>query len=235
MIKPILIERDSTNNPDNIHIESTGKMVLVHGSYIKKQFDIILIDTEAEIVEGDYIYYNGEIITFEGYNKIDSIWMESVNLKQKVIATTDKSLWRKKRIDSSTHQNEPLPQLSSQSIQILINYYNEHKELPEFVNVEYEKLYSYEAADEFDEVGYCGDRIKLNQQGEVDITIPEVKDIYETKEYKEACRSEWEEYDKEKLYTEEEVRRLCSQAWLVLCNNETCLEDFGKWFNSKKK
>jgi hypothetical protein len=138
-----------------------------------------LIDPNVEIKIGDYQYDYS-------LNEI------SINIGQgvsdaKIIATTDKALIYKCECCNGTGiiEGEPcrtciggdtgkLPQLSKQSIKLLIDYYNKNDKLPDEVEVEDEKLYSFEAADEFDEMGYCGNRIKLNPQGEVDITISEV-------------------------------------------------------------
>jgi len=39
----------------------------------------------------------------------------------------------------------------------------------------------------------------------------------------------------ERMYSEEEVRRIASRAFLIKSNNETILEDFDKWFKQYKK
>jgi hypothetical protein len=51
------------------------------------QLILISLDPDEKIEVGDKLYYNGEIIIFEGHDKIDSIWKETIKLKQKVIAT----------------------------------------------------------------------------------------------------------------------------------------------------
>ena len=42
-------------------------------------------------------------------------------------------------------------------------------------------------------------------------------------------------WQQERMYSEEEVRRIASKAFLVKPNNETILEDFDKWFEQFKK
>ena len=37
------------------------------------------------------------------------------------------------------------------------------------------------------------------------------------------------------IYTEEEVKRLCSKAWLKIPNTVDMLESFDKWFEQNKK
>jgi hypothetical protein len=38
-----------------------------------------------------------------------------------------------------------------------------------------------------------------------------------------------------KNYTEEEVKNLCSRAWLKIPNDPNILENFDKWFEQNKK
>ena len=42
-------------------------------------------------------------------------------------------------------------------------------------------------------------------------------------------------WQQERMYSEEEVRRIASRAFLIKSNNETILEDFDKWFEQFKK
>ena len=44
-----------------------------------------------------------------------------------------------------------------------------------------------------------------------------------------------QEPQQERMYSEEEVRRIASRAFLIKSNNETILEDFDKWFEQFKK
>lgn len=42
-------------------------------------------------------------------------------------------------------------------------------------------------------------------------------------------------YQSERMYGEEEVKRLCSKAWLKIPNTPNMLEEFDKWFEQFKK
>jgi hypothetical protein len=39
----------------------------------------------------------------------------------------------------------------------------------------------------------------------------------------------------ERMYSEEEVKRICSKAWLKTPNTPNMLEEFDKWFEQVKK
>jgi hypothetical protein len=39
----------------------------------------------------------------------------------------------------------------------------------------------------------------------------------------------------ERMYSEEEVKRICSKAWLKTPNTPNMLEEFDKWFEQFKK
>lgn len=149
---------------------SSGKLIIG----LTSQKDIVqhfyLIDTEAEIKEGDWVYYPNNF-----QNKVLQVSNASISRKwYKIICSTDKSI--------------KLPQLSKQSIQLLIDYYNSNGKMPDEVEVE-----MIENPEDFGcDPAYFGEPshiIKLNPQGEVDITIPE-----------------------EKMYSKEEVRKLLQLA-----------------------
>jgi hypothetical protein len=42
-------------------------------------------------------------------------------------------------------------------------------------------------------------------------------------------------WQQERMYSEEEVKRICSKAWLKTPNTPNMLEEFDKWFEQFKK
>lgn len=209
MIKPILVPTGETNSPMVIEMckkqlsdLDVGQLAytprLMHSKEYFDCYDIILIDTKAKIVESEW-FVNEQI-----YNGI-AIWQHN----GKIAPNSNP-----RKIISSTNEDLRLPQLSEQSIQLLINYYNEHKCMPESVNVEeyfdikapiieeYEG-FIVQAQDERDleskitKIAFgqvkgfltthnCPKRISFNPQGTVDLTIPENEEkLYTAKDMNE--------------------------------------------------
>lgn len=189
-LKPVLTE---TTNSNIVKIlEDTISFTTTPNILGGKYFDIILVDPEAEIVEGDYIL-NPEENIIEIYAKN----------KQNI----SKYIYYK--ITCGTNVPNCLNKLSEQSIKLLIDYYNEHKCMPEWIEIDYTPYY------ETNMVKSIEGAIKLNQQGKVDITITEVK---------------------EKLYTEEEVLFIIDEydeaKWG--CSARKGIIEITKWFNQNK-
>ena len=69
------------------------------------------------------------IKTYTDFNEVNggSLILTSSKCSNKVIATTDTELYSKQRIDGSTHINEPVPNLTMEFTNDLINHYNEYK------------------------------------------------------------------------------------------------------------
>ena len=56
-----------------------------------------------------------------------------------------------------------------------------------------------------------------------------------TQEIWEQGVREGAKWQQERLYSEEEVKRICSKAWLKTPNTPNMLEEFDKWFEQVKK
>ncbi len=207
----IIIIADKNGIIINTRIEPNGKG------------HIYLTDPNAEIKEGDWIIYNGNLIQAnnpEGVKLMNTRGHKVNELSTKIICSTDKSLGLKEgkcihcdgegKLPNSSKRSgfencsnpdckdgvesiQNVPQLSSESINYLIDYYNKNGVMPDEVEVE-----SIEFPKTFERSsGYAGFRcnscnkwsydkkdvdkqcscktIKLNPQGTVDITIPEEK------------------------------------------------------------
>jgi hypothetical protein len=258
MIKPILIPADKMSEIGSIGgsalllIDTTKEEKIVEGVPRIDFFDIILIDTEAEIVEGCIVYESDTKNTYK-YNQCGVS-----DLDFKVISATD--------------SGGELPLLSGASIKLLFNYYNEFGCMPESVDVkeEEEDCKCKKSKDNPRVVSkktmtclQCNKSIlktiKLNRQGEVEITIPKVeetnldielkaygipkkvwKESQQIAEYHDKCME-----SEEKLYTEEEVRELCIKSLSMGFDLNNCpyprLDDktgkeyWEEWFNKNKK
>lgn len=138
MIKPILISNNNSS-PSKVSVWKhckTNQLSLWEGWFSMDKnwygYDIILIDTETEIAEGD-LYL------------VDDI---NIHICEKIVSKTiysTKGLGINKndnchKIISSTNKSHNLPQLSPQPIKLLINYYNGHKCMPESVEIELEDV-----------------------------------------------------------------------------------------------
>jgi hypothetical protein len=188
MIKPILIESTHDNWPTILqyHICFPGQEKLgYYDNPIKTPthpFDIILIDTEAKIVKSPCLAINKNLDTIY---ELRDLFIEQYNPNDDWI-----------KIITSTNASHNLPQLSPQSIQLIINYYNKYKCMPESVEVEKEsnwyvhtpsgKYWDDEPTKmkKYPNKGDFTGKFKLNQQGEVDVIIPEVEEKEEAKHQK---------------------------------------------------
>jgi hypothetical protein len=183
-----------------------------HGDKVKYH-NIYLVDTEAEVKEGDWFIKDGivcqcnETIQNElGCIPDNEIYCNTQTYFDKrncikITATTNSSL--RSLFEGQEVLEEPYP-LSEQSIKLLVDYYNDNGTMPDEIEVE-EKFggtafvqTSKPATDKerlrgcYDDgsqiLGYYEDLtagIKLNSKGEVDITIPEEK-MYSKEEV--ACK-----------------------------------------------
>lgn len=201
MIKPILIladEYDYTLIKDvSDEPKTTGKLYLPrpHGSMVE-YYDIILIDTEAEIVDGDLVY---------GWDKI-IVWNSQ---EQGTISPTGYY-----KIVSSTNKEHNPSQLSHQSIQIFIKFYNEFKCMPNSIRI---KTIDTTRCAKCKQLMYhwrceCGEsynntvqkEIQLIQQGEIDIL----------------------KVDKYLQFLEERLRLACSGSSSIAYS--LCIEEYKK-------
>jgi hypothetical protein len=121
----------------------------------------IYLTSNTEIKEGDFYYSNKQICKAE---RVES--QLPYHECSKIICSTDKSLV--KNISRPLGVIQELPQLSFQSIQLLIDYYNKNSKMPDEVEVEID----YQIFDD-DIFADQTHKIKLNPQGTVDITILE--------------------------------------------------------------
>ena len=155
-----------------------------------KSFHLYLIDPNAEIKEGSYYISNQAIRKCVRIS--DSKNYPYIHLNSKKEEIGDFHTWSG-NVLATTHKGKNidnvdinLPQLSEQSIKLLVDYYNKNNKMPDEVEVE-------NAYYDWDDETRTKDRLYnlTNSQGEVDITIPE-----------------------EKMYSEEEVRILLQDMHL---------------------
>lgn len=152
-----------------------------------KYIHLYLIDTDAEIKEGNW-YINISMRTSNyGLHKYDSKRLETISKQFKgqfavIITSTDKSL--------------NISLLSDQSIKLAIDYFNKTSKKEVEVEVEYIDN-GYEV--DMEGIGGMdlGDtcwmeklELKLNSEGKVDITIPEEK-MYSRKQVKDLLHKCW--------------------------------------------
>lgn len=164
-LQPILIPTDK----NKLALFKDGKLSWTPGRghyYETDSLDIIaqhiiLIDPEAEIVEGDLIYDTD-------CDCIDIIKVISDKTKDDV------------KIVTSTNKEHNLSLLSDKSIKLLIDYYNSNEKMSEWVEIE--TWWELEPGNNPGDRKYDVEYIKLNPQGTVDIIIPEVKEKLYTKE-----------------------------------------------------
>jgi hypothetical protein len=245
MIKAVLVENNNSS-PSKVSLWKhckTNELSLWEDYFSMDKnwygFDSALVDTEAKIVEGDTIYLksigkNGQVgvYSYDEKNKThDLTTKEGVHYPFSTLKYFNKVI--------------AISQLSPQSIQLLINYYNEYKCMPEDIDVKEEEDCKCKKSKDNPRVVskktmtclQCNKSIlktiKLNQQGEVKITIPKVE------EANKAIKA------KEKLYTEEEVRELCIKSLSMGFDLNNCpyprLDDktgkdyWEEWFNKNKK
>lgn len=168
-VKIVMLE---TTNESNI-ILGINLLVNIPGKIRGTKFHIYLIDESAEIKEGDWcIHLPTNKLVQSSYNRKD-------NYLQKIIALTDSlEITMDYHGESTTEEDkicysENLPQLSEQSIKLLLDYCNQNGKMPEYVEVE----------EQYDTYGWIGN-VKLNSQNQVDMTIPEEK-VYSRKEVEE--------------------------------------------------
>jgi hypothetical protein len=142
MIKPILIKSD--NDYSGLEIDTENGHILSRESYsycCKNPYDIILINTEAKIKEGD-------LICLKLMGKNEQIGTYSYDIKHKThdLITLCGSHYPYSTLEyfdkviASTNKNHNLPKLSDQSIKLLIDYYDEYKNMPESVDQKYKEL-----------------------------------------------------------------------------------------------
>lgn len=175
--KIIILEttNKSASYPAIIKQYSSGKLISGLTSQKDKICHFYLIDESAEIKEGDWYIDLSKKTSNYGLHKCDSERIASLSNQfkgkfAKIIASTDKLALGSYQghfedIDCTNY----LPQLSEQSIQLLIDYYNKNGKMPDEVEVNFE--YKNKPMSDL----FIERKIKLNSEGTVDITIPEEK------------------------------------------------------------
>ena len=121
-----------------------------------RTFELYLIDESAEIKEGIYFYDSESNEVHKSFGLLNGLILISENSP----IGCNPSFCSK--IIASTQQLEGIPQLSEQSIKLLVDYYNKNGKMPEFVDINSNKTFTTEY-------------IELNCYGKVNITIPEKK------------------------------------------------------------
>ena len=171
LCRPILVEGKEFTNlvktlPDTVSYTTTPN--IPGGKY--QHLILISLDPDDKIREGTLVYRHYE----DGGSHIGLATPKADELKRvkdnrvwKVIVTQD--------------------QLSPEYIQQFIEEYN--KGVVKDVEIELEKLYSYEAADKFDEVGFYGFRPKLTNDFVTIVEKEVIKDNYTREEVVELCKS----------------------------------------------
>lgn len=155
-----------------------GKLVIPqpHGDKVKYHH-LYIVDLEAEIKIGDHcimedVLMNPVIVQTEADRCNNHPTISPYCFK--VICSTDKLIdgWDYKNdIPGGDHYNKFLPQLSEQSIKLLIDYYNKYKKMPDEVEI---IIHKEEYPGKDDPCDYCIEvDTMLNPQGTVDVTIPE--------------------------------------------------------------
>ena len=168
-LKPILLEDTTGRNYPCILMHShmfggPGKLGYYECNIRTPtlNYQIYLVDPTAEIKEGDYYISNNQICICE---KVTNI------IYNKIVCASIARVGHdyKNDVPNGDDYNYIVPKLSEEAIESLIKYYNSNGEMPDEVDVgdtDYESWYQNGASP----VG-C----KLNQQSEVDITIPKVE------------------------------------------------------------
>lgn len=232
-VKPVLI-------PDQIN----GSLIINTNIEPNGKGDIILVDPEAEIVEGDLFIGDNVNLRICTQNNAGNInfkggWYSGSTNCSKVIA--------------STNREHTVPQLSKQSKLLLIDYYNSNGKMPESVEVE-KDYYTDPKFRHLEEENPSIEIIKLNPQGTVDITIPEESGVYYCKAQSKTlpCSHYYKDgrclhpfhcnfKAKEKLYTEEQMHSAYlsgmnrggniarSPDYYSLCDKD----DFKEWLDKR--
>lgn len=197
-----LVIKEWDEMPENIEHE-LGTLEIVFPLHVNQKYykcqHLYLIDPNAEIKEDDWCFNNndptGRVVQANKSNlsSIQEWW-------NKIIATTDKLPLEPyqghyKDVDCTNY----IPQLSEQSINLLVDYYNKNGKMPDEVEVDTRYFHGNGYYDESEldgsqkELYSLMKEIKLNHQGEVDITVPE-----------------------ERTYTRKEVRGLIIDMYVKL-------------------
>lgn len=157
-------------NPRMILTKDADAEWLKFGTYN----NIYLIDEEAEIKSRDWYYFtkSGIHINLGTLPLNKTKWDGDKCFK--IIASTDFLILSTKYSDENSVVIEYLPNLSKKSIKLLIDYYNKNGRLPESVEVGTtfggEYLAGMSGSNEI--WASYPDKIKLNSQGTIDISIP---------------------------------------------------------------
>jgi hypothetical protein len=171
-----LLPTESSNNANNIHIESEGKMVLVHGAYIKTQYHLYISIPQSDleiskIKEGDWcINTGGNISDSFPFQPSKGVINNPLLKIEKIIATTNSELLFHDKKPIGENLNglwKILPSIQQSFIEHFISEYNnrniiKHVEV-ELVWVNRKRNHSKEFI------------LKLNQQNEISIVISEEK------------------------------------------------------------
>jgi hypothetical protein len=211
MIKSALVRSNVTGKVGR-YID-TNELIFIPSTDIPRgeNVDILLVATELNVTDGDWVY--------------DGV------LVYQVFGTPTPKDYSWSKVIFSTNKDHHTPQLSDQSIKLLIDYYNEYKCMPESVDVEIIEGEDYLA-------GFYGgneiwaaypDKLKLNQQGGIEITIPE-NEIEDTlnafKEASDKLMNKFKVIDH--LYTKEQIYQMLEE-----CDSTrlTWSSDIDEWLN----
>ncbi len=230
--KVIMLEDSNWENKEgliglliiDVYGRKAGDLLQSHRSLISiehyKPHHIYLTDPNAEIKEGDYYIMDDSLMEpVEDQKEADRCNIHPIISPScsKIIATTNKLLIeeannseRDAEIDYRGNSSIPeefdkhLPQLSEQSIKLLIDYYNKYKKMPDEVKLVGTHWIIEEKQTSNPQTTIDVPICKVNTEGTVDITISE-----------------------ERTYTKEEVISLAKDAFEDSCK----YTNFKEWIN----
>jgi hypothetical protein len=183
----MLATKKALNLGNNIFWYYRGQQVLAKDDL---QQHLYLI-SDDEIKEGDWCYYkNGSL---EGIVQIKDGAMPKTMIRRKIIATTDESLglvYDESTLPATKIRDYYLPQIPESFIQAYIKAYNERSPITE-IAVEYEEL-ARAIGKNVDTEGFSKEHIKYTIKTRSDNTVI----IHQAK-----------------LYTRDEVEKLCEKAF----------------------
>lgn len=173
-LKPIMLE--TTDNSRICYLSQKGKerndlrLLEIECPIILDSinYHFYLIDTDAEIEECDYVYEDGRNRTLNYDSGLYNVVKKCENSDFKLIhINTGCTIFVRRdfnKIIASTDSLENIPNISEQSINQLVDYYNKNGKMPEFVEI-INKWSPPQIPTQ--------DLSQLEDNNQVDITIPE--------------------------------------------------------------
>lgn len=205
LCRPVLVDSEIANiykcRTGGLGYKEVATSYTVEGQ--GQQLILISLDPDEKIEEGDICYYEnylggGKFLViytkYGTYHKLNTDLIKQYGTIEGGITPLEQDIFKVIAQQS---------QFPLEYIQQFIEEYNKGE--VKDVKIEMERLYSYEAADEFDEVGFCGFRPKLTNGF---ITIVEKSNIEKQTDLVEETAFENLKVKEPITYTEEEVKQL---------------------------